>query len=631
MSERQFYTIQAKADDVAEVWIYDQIGESFWSEGVTAKQFVKDLVAIKAQRIDLHINSPGGSVFDGVAIFNALRNHPAKVTTFIDGIAASIASIIALAGDQVTMAGNALYMIHNPWGFAQGDSAEMRKMADMLDKVRETLLVTYREKTGKDDEELTALLDAETWMTADEALAHGFIDEVTGEVKMAALFDLKAFGYQRAPEPIQPVAVVATDINQAPKAEIKENTVMSDPIVAPAGAEPKVDVIQNQAADIVELCHAHGCSEQAAGYIKAGLTADQVARKLLAGKATTVVAAAPAAERADLSQGIDAKTLRNYKLFRALNAVATGDWSKAGLELECSRHIANTSKRDPRGFFMPVLALTSGGAGTGAELVGTDHMANLFIDALRAQSIIGRLGAQFLEGLVGDVAIPKLATGTTFYWVAEDGTPTQTPATTGSVAMNPHTAGGSVPISRKLLKQSSPSVEALIRNDLLRGAALIVEQAALQGTGADNQPTGIVNTSGVNTSTISAAGNPDWDEIVLMETEVATDNALAGQLGYLVAPSVRGAMKVKPRFTSTGLPIWADNNTVNGYMADASSLMPANGIIFGDWASLLIGFWGAIDLSVDTATKVADGGLVLRAFVDADVAVRHAQSFCINA
>lgn len=634
MSERNFYNIQAKGDEAAEVWIYDQIGASFWEEGVTAKNFIKELTAIKAGQINLHINSPGGSVFDGVAIYNALKNHPATVTTFVDGLAASIASVIALAGDKVVMAENSLYMIHNPWGFAQGDAEEMRKTAEMLDKVRGTLLTTYMSKTGKDEAELIAMLDAETWLDAKEALAHGFIDEIAAPIQMAACADLAAFNFKNVPAhfapsaavtiPPEPVIVTEPEPTpQAPQAATGGNAMSEQVIAAQVGAAT------NNAAEIIEMCSKFNAADQAAGFIRAGLNADQVGRKLLEAKAATqasVTAAAP-----DLSHGIDTNTLRNYKLFKALNALATGDWSKAGLELECSRHIADSSKRDARGFFMPVLALTAGGAASGAELVGTDHMANMFIDALRAQTIIGRLGAQFIEGLVGDVSIPKLASGTTFYWVAEDGTPTQTPATTGSVSMNPHTAGGSVPISRKLLKQSSPSVEALIRQDLLRGAALIVEQAALQGTGADNQPTGIISTSGVNTSTISAAGNPDWDEIVAFETEVAKDNALAGALGYLVAPGVRGAMKVKPRFASTGLPIWADNNTVNGYMADASNLMPTNGIIYGDWSSLLVGFWGAIDLSVDTATKAADGGLVLRAFVDADIAVRHAQSFCINA
>jgi ATP-dependent Clp endopeptidase proteolytic subunit ClpP len=163
------------------------IGEDFWTGGgVTAKSFQKELSDIKASQIDLHINSPGGVVFDGITIYNLIKQHPANVTTYIDGIAASIASVIALAGDKVIMAANALYMVHNPTGLAMGTASDMRSLADVLDKVAGTMVGTYASKTGKADAEIRAMLDAETWMTADEALEHGFIDEISEEMDMAA-------------------------------------------------------------------------------------------------------------------------------------------------------------------------------------------------------------------------------------------------------------------------------------------------------------------------------------------------------------------------------------------------------------------------------------------------------------
>jgi len=118
----KWYKIEAKADK-AEIWIYEYIGEDFWTGGgVTAKSFQKYLAAVKASQIDLHINSPGGDVFDGITIYNLLKQHPATVTTYIYGLAASIASVIALAGDRIVMAENALYMVHNPWGVSMGDA-----------------------------------------------------------------------------------------------------------------------------------------------------------------------------------------------------------------------------------------------------------------------------------------------------------------------------------------------------------------------------------------------------------------------------------------------------------------------------------------------------------------------------
>jgi ATP-dependent Clp protease protease subunit len=183
---KKWFEIKNKADK-AEIWIYEQIGEDFWTgEGTTAKGFQKELAGIKASQIDLHINSPGGEVFDGITIYNLLKQHPATVTTYIDGLAASIASVIALAGDRVIMAANALYMIHNPWGFAAGDAPALRKLADTLDKVAGSMITTYMDKSKKNEDEIKSMLDAETWMTADEALEMGFIDQIDEEMEMAA-------------------------------------------------------------------------------------------------------------------------------------------------------------------------------------------------------------------------------------------------------------------------------------------------------------------------------------------------------------------------------------------------------------------------------------------------------------
>ena len=125
-------------------------------------------------------------MFDGVAIYNLIKQHPATVTTYIDGIAASIASVIALAGDKVIMAENALYMMHNPSGMVMGTAADMRSLADVLDKVRGTMTGVYSKKSGRTDDEISALLDAETWMTADEAKESGFVDEIADEMDLAA-------------------------------------------------------------------------------------------------------------------------------------------------------------------------------------------------------------------------------------------------------------------------------------------------------------------------------------------------------------------------------------------------------------------------------------------------------------
>lgn len=227
----QWYRIRNTADDEAEVLIYDQIGESFWEEGVTAKAFAEDLKAITAPRIALRINSPGGSVFDGIAIYNAIRRHPAKVTTYVDGLAASIASVIALAGERVVMASNALFMIHNPYTVAMGDAAEMRKTADTLDTIRDTLLTTYRGRAALTDEELIAAMDAETWYTAEDALEVGFADEVAAPaLRAAAAFDLTR--YRNVPAALTLAATAATTTPTT-----QEETMPDSPAVAQAAPE----------------------------------------------------------------------------------------------------------------------------------------------------------------------------------------------------------------------------------------------------------------------------------------------------------------------------------------------------------------------------------------------------------
>jgi len=200
-----WFEIRAQEDgELSEIWIYDEIG--YW--GVTAKDFVKELNTIKSKKIDMHINSPGGDVFDGTAVYNAIKKHPAEVTTHIDGIAASIASVIALAGNRVLMAENAIYMLHNPWGMVIGNAKDMRKQADVLDKVRETMLGAYVTKSGSSKEDIISLLDAETWLSAEEAMEFGFIDDVSGKMDMAACAKfapvMARMGFKKIPKILNP-------------------------------------------------------------------------------------------------------------------------------------------------------------------------------------------------------------------------------------------------------------------------------------------------------------------------------------------------------------------------------------------------------------------------------------------
>lgn len=189
------YRIENKKDE-AHVYLYDEISDWF---GISAEQFVKDLAEITSKTIHLHVNSPGGSVFDGTAIYNALKQHSAKIISHVDGLAASIASVIIMAGDEVRMGDNAFLMIHEPWSIVLGSAEDLRKEADLLDKVSGTIAKTYMDKTGKDESEIKDLMSEETWFTAEEALEAGFIDFIDKDKpseknkSRTVLFDLSAF------------------------------------------------------------------------------------------------------------------------------------------------------------------------------------------------------------------------------------------------------------------------------------------------------------------------------------------------------------------------------------------------------------------------------------------------------
>lgn len=228
MSERPWYSIRSAAESEAVVYIYDEIGGGLFEEGVTAKAFVSELGAISAPRIALHVNSPGGSVFQGQAIFNAIAGHPATVTTYIDGVAASIASVVALAGEKVVMARNALFMIHDPFLLTMGTAAELRKAAGLLDQVAATIRATYVAKTGQDEELIAQAMAEETWFSAGEAAAWGFADEVADPLAAAAsgarTFDLSRFRnapVRRLATPDLPPEPAAEAGSSAPAAEAR--------------------------------------------------------------------------------------------------------------------------------------------------------------------------------------------------------------------------------------------------------------------------------------------------------------------------------------------------------------------------------------------------------------------------
>ncbi|EER0128121.1 Clp protease ClpP [Escherichia coli] len=224
--------MQAGGQGEADIYIYDEIG--FW--GVTAKQFISDLNALgDITHINLHINSPGGEVFEGIAIFNALRNHGAGITVYVDGVAASMASLIAMAGDTVIMPENAFMMIHKPWGISGGDAEKMRTYADRLDKLESVMVPVYAQKTGKTTDEIAVMLADETWMSGAECLAHGFADQVTPAVRaMACIQSKRTEEFKKMPESIRNMITQPSD--RTPR-EATTTQAVTEPAQAPTAPD----------------------------------------------------------------------------------------------------------------------------------------------------------------------------------------------------------------------------------------------------------------------------------------------------------------------------------------------------------------------------------------------------------
>ena len=275
---RAWYTLKNQSGQPAELLIYDVIGD--WA-GLSARQLVNTLKDIDADNITVRINSPGGSVFDGIAIYNSLRHHKAKIHVQIEGLAASIASVIAMAGDTVHMAENALLMIHNPFGWVGGDAEELRKMADMLDKTTEVIAQTYGSRCGQALDTIKQMMDEETWFTAAEAKDNGLIDEVDKPMQIAASFDLSGFArppQQETPESKEETGVHALSVmmlcNQAGYPEMAEQFVRQQ-----LGIE-EVKARLTECETIKSLCAAAHCPDRASAYIQSGKSEEQVRNTL---------------------------------------------------------------------------------------------------------------------------------------------------------------------------------------------------------------------------------------------------------------------------------------------------------------------------------------------------------------
>jgi HK97 family phage major capsid protein len=360
-------------------------------------------------------------------------------------------------------------------------------------------------------------------------------------------------------------------------------------------------------------------------------------------------------EPLNLASGLDLgrNDASRYSLMAAIRGQLSGKYDQCEHEVAVSRALESKLGKRAQGLLIPMEILLKrtiekGNTGTGAGLIGVDHLSSLYIDSLRPLSQVIRLGARVLPGLLGDVSIPKKLSNSAGTWIAEDTAPSASvPDFSGTVTMAPKTVSAWARITRKMILQSAPAIEQLVVDDLNSSLGEALDYACLAGTGLSNQPLGILGQQGLAIVELGTSGGaPTWAKIVALESAVAVGNADRGSLAYATNAKVRGKLKTVEKASNTGQFIWGDMplspdgfGSMNGYPAAVSNQVPSNlekttagtnlsAILFGDWSSLMIGKWsGAMDLVINPHSESTKGNIIVSGFVDADVAVRHVQSF----
>ena len=429
------------------------------------------------------------------------------------------------------------------------------------------------------------------------------------------------------------------EIEQTPtpipaEAERKEPT-MSEQDIQAVEANARAEYAKT-VNEILELGAAKNKRDLANQAIKGGLSVEQF-RGMLAVASADEPIATP--DNLDLN----VQERQEYSLMRAFRNAAAGR-DIGGFEREVSDEIAKRLGKDARGFFVPSdifkRDLTVGTDSAGGFLKPTDHLGGEFVDALRPTLVTASLGARMMSGLSGDVAIPALNAKTAVGFVAENAAPGSEGAPTfRQITMSPKTVAQYVDLSRKLMMQSDPSVEQVIRDDMLRQFAAKIDEVAIEG-GGSNEPTGITQTSGIGSVAIGTNGGAlTYAKTVDLEKEVAIDNAMGGNMAFLTNPKVVASMRTISKQTSgvEGNFIMDPNGTVMGYNVASSNLVPSDltkgtgtalsALIFGNFSELMIGMFGGLDVLVDPYTGSAAGTTRISMFQDVDVAVRHAESF----
>jgi HK97 family phage major capsid protein len=404
-------------------------------------------------------------------------------------------------------------------------------------------------------------------------------------------------------------------------------------------AKDQVKAEKERVQNIIKLGEEYKAQEKAMQFVKDGKSVEDFKNELI--KGLSVKDSNPVANdvKSSFGIGMSVEEARNFSFVKLLNAMANptdaGAQKAAEKELEYCSKAADKYGVKNKGIIIPAEALVTPLAPknainttVGAPLIPTTLEMGSFIDLLRNKCVILQVARQ-LNGLVGNIDIPRQTAGATGYWVGEDTAPTSSNATFDTLQLRMKTVAGNTYVTRNMLKQTTLDMEAFVREDLATALALALDKAALYGTGSNNQPLGLSGTTGVNSVNFATANAPTYAELVQMETEIGLDNAAVDSMAYIINAGTKGHCKTTQKFSGTnGAPIWEDGNQINGYKALVTNQVNTGDVFLGNWSDFIVGLFGGLEILVDPYSYSNKGAIQVTGFQDVDFGARHAESFC---
>lgn len=480
---------------------------------------------------------------------------------------------------------------------------------DVVDGIRSNISVGYRVNKMERDDKQRDVYRVRSWSPLEVSVVSIPADPSVGVGRSAA-----------APEP-----------NPVVEPSIRKDKIMSEELNLDAVRAEAAKEAARNVSEILALGARHNKRDLASKAIAEGRSIEQFRGELL-----NVLGEDKPLDNLDI--GLSRKERKEFRLVRAIAALANPNDRRlreaAAFEFEASEAAAQRYGRSAQGIMIPtdVLGTWKRDLNTSDdnELVATDLLAGEFVDALRNASSVMQAGARMLTGLSGNVAIPTKATASAGGWIStEGGASAESEPTFGTISLTPKTVGAFTDMTRQMILQSSLDIEALVRDDLTQALAIAIDKGGLEGSASGGQPRGILNTVGVNTVTAFASAVPTFAEMVSLETAVAVDNALMGNLAYITDAATAGGLKTRSKDTGSGMFV-LEGGEANGYPVIVSNQATAGNVYFGNFSDLLIGMFGGLDITVDPYSASNTGTVRIVALQSVDVGVRHAVSFAFG-